>query len=231
MIDQVVLARLVALVLPVDLRDRLVRLVEHDEVVVGEVVEQRVGHLPRRAAVEVAGVVLDAGAHPDLAQHLEVVARAHPQALGLEQLVVLLEPRQAVGQLGFDALDGALHGLVGGDVVRRREQHQLVELLDDLTGHRVDRGDAFHLVAEQRDAHAPLLVCREHLDGVAAHPELVAGEVVVVALVLQLDETGEDRPLLALLPHTEDQALPGVLLGTAEPVDRRYRRHDDDVAP
>ena len=231
MIDEVVLARLVALVLPVDLRHRLVRLVEHDEVVVGEVVEQRVRHLPGRATVEVAGVVLDPGAHPDLAQHLEVVARAHPQALGLEQLVVLLEPRQPVDQLGLDALDGALHGLVGGDVVRRREQHQLVELLDDLAGERVDRRDALHLVAEQRDAHAPLLVGGEHLDGVAPHPELVAGEVVVVALVLQLDEAGEDRALLALLPHVEDQALARVLLGAAEAVDRRHRRHDDDVAP
>ncbi len=121
--------------------------------------------------------------------------------------------------------------LVGRDVVRRREQHQLVELLHDLAGERVDRRDALHLVAEERDAHSPFLVGGEHLDGVAPHPELVAGEVVVVALVLQLDEAGEDRALLALLPHVEDEALPGVLLGPAEAVDRRHRRHDDDVAP
>ena len=115
--------------------------------------------------------------------------------------------------------------------MRRREQHQPVELLDDLAGERVDRRDALHLVAEERDAHAALLVGGEHLDGVAPHPELVAGEVEVVALVLQLDEAGEDRALLALLPHVEDQALPGVLLGAAEAVDRRHRRHDDHVAP
>ena len=112
-----------------------------------------------------------------------------------------------------------LHVLVGGDVVRRREQHEPVELLDDLAGERVDRRDALDLVAEERDADGPLLVGREHLDGVAAHPELVAGEVVVVALVLQLDEAGEDRALLALLPHVEDQAL-----RRRTPRDRRGRR-------
>ena len=171
------------------------------------------------------------GADADLAQHLEVVGGAHAQALRLEQLAVLLEPREPLDQLGLDALDGPLHVLVGGDVVRRREQHEAVELLDDLTGERIDRRDALDLVAEERDADAPLLVGGEHLDGVAPHPELVAGEVVVVALVLQLDEAGEDGPLLALLPHVEDQALPRVLLGTTEAVDRGDRRDDDHVAP
>ena len=178
-----------------------------------------------------ARVVLDAGAHTDLAQHLEVVGGAHPQPLRLEQLALLLEPGETLRQLHLDAVDGALHVLVGRDVVRGGEQHQPLELLDDLAGERVDRRDALHLVAEERDPDATLLVGGEHLDGVAPHPELVPGEVEVVALVLQLDEPGEDRALLALLPHVEDQALAGVLLGTAEAVDRRHRRHDDHVAP
>ena len=92
--------------------------------------------------------------HADLAQHLEVVGGAHAQPLRLEQLAVLLEPRQPLGELGLDALDRLLHALVVGDVVRRREQHERVELLDDLAGERVDRRDALDLVAEERDAHA-----------------------------------------------------------------------------
>ena len=45
-LDEGVLAGAVALVLAVELRHGDVRLVDDDEVVVGEVVEQRVGHLP-----------------------------------------------------------------------------------------------------------------------------------------------------------------------------------------
>ena len=49
----------VALVHPVELRHGDVRLVQDDEVVVGEVVEQRVGSAAGLAAVEVPRVVLD----------------------------------------------------------------------------------------------------------------------------------------------------------------------------
>ena len=122
-------------------------------------------------------------------------------------LLVLLEPRQPLGELGLDPLDRGAHVVVVGDVVRRREQHEALDLLDDLAGERVDRRDALDLVAEELDPDGPLLVGREHLDRVAAHPELVAGEREVVALVLQLDEPAEDRALVALLPHVEDQRL------------------------
>ena len=69
------------------------------------------------------------GAHADLAHHLEVVGGAHAQPLRLEQLAVLLEPRQPLGQLGLDALDRGAHVLVVGDVVRRREQHEPLDAL------------------------------------------------------------------------------------------------------
>ena len=64
-------------------------------VVLREEVEERVGGLPRRAAVEVAAVVLDARADARLGQHLEVVLGADPQPLGLEQLALGLRARPA----------------------------------------------------------------------------------------------------------------------------------------
>ena len=62
------------------------RLVDHDEEVVWEVVDEAVRRLARLALVDVPRVVLDAAAEPDLLHHLEVEGGAHPQALGLEQL-------------------------------------------------------------------------------------------------------------------------------------------------
>ena len=100
-----------------------------------------------------------------------------------------------------------------GDVVRRREQDEPIELLDDLAGERVDGVHPLDLVAEELDAHAPLLVGGEHLDRVASHPELVADEALVVALVLELDEPAQDRALVVLLPDAEHQALLLVQLG------------------
>ena len=116
---------------------------------------------------------------------------------------------EPLGELGLDALDRGAHLLLLGHVVRRREQHERVELLDDLAGERIDRRDALDLVAEELDPDAALLVRREDLDRVAADPELVADERHVVALVLQLDEPAQDRPLVALLAHARGSAAAG----------------------
>ncbi len=94
-VDQVALAGHVAFVHPADLRDRDVRLVDDEQEVLGEVVEQAVGRRAALAAVDVHRVVLDAGAGADLPHHLDVVGRAHPQPLRLEQLALLLEGRRA----------------------------------------------------------------------------------------------------------------------------------------
>src|SRR5439155_23484400 len=80
------------------------------QVVRGEVVEQAGGALPRRAAGEMARVVLDPGAPPDLEQHVDVEVRARLQALRFEQLVAGPEVRETLRQLGPDGGDGALDG-------------------------------------------------------------------------------------------------------------------------
>jgi hypothetical protein len=53
---------------------------------------------------------------PDLAQHLQVVAGALLDALRLQQLVVGLEPGDALLQLRLDLLDGL------GQLVGRRDE-------------------------------------------------------------------------------------------------------------
>ena len=94
----------------------------------GEVVEQGERRLAGAAAVDVHRVVLDAVAVADLLDHLQVVLRAHAQALRLEQLALVLEPRQPLLQLGLDADHRLAHALVAGDVVGGREDLRALEL-------------------------------------------------------------------------------------------------------
>src|SRR5690606_2270805 len=79
------LAAEVAAIHAADLRDGDVRLVDEDEGVVGDVFEERRRRLARRAAGQVARIVLDAGAGAGRLQHLEVEAGALLQPLRLEQ--------------------------------------------------------------------------------------------------------------------------------------------------
>ena len=75
----------------------------------------------------------------------------HPQALGLEELALLLEERELLDELRLDAADRPLHPLRPRDIVRRREDVHLRLLADHLAGHRMERVDPLDLVAEELD--------------------------------------------------------------------------------
>jgi hypothetical protein len=66
-----------------------------------------------------------------------------------------------------------------------------------LAGQRIELDDVLDLVAEE--VHAPggvFIMAREDLQIVAAHPEVAAGEGLVVALVLERDELPDDLALV-----------------------------------
>ncbi len=102
-IDEVALARHVALVHAADLRHRHMRLVDDEQEVLREVVDQRGGCRAGRAAVDMPRIVLDAGAEADLTDHLEVVLGPHPQPLRLQQFALLLQFGEPLLELLLDS--------------------------------------------------------------------------------------------------------------------------------
>ncbi len=207
------------------------RLVDDEEEVLGEVVDEGVRRGAALAVVHVQRVVLDAGAGPDLAHHLQVVGGPHAQPLGLQHLALLLQLGEALGELRLDAGDRLLHALGAGDVVAGGEDVELAVLADDLAGQRVQGGQGLDLVAEHLDADREFLVDREDLDGVAAYPEGAAGEGHVVARVLDVDEAAQQLVPVHLLADLEGDHPVDVLLRGAEAVDAGHGGDDDHVAP
>ena len=192
-VDEVALARHVALVHAADLRHGHVRLVDDEQEVLGEVVDQRGRRGARAAAVDVTRVVLDARTEPDLPHHLDVVVGPHPQSLGLQQLALTFELGEAFFQLGLDRGDRVRHPLGAGHIVGRREDPQRVDLADDVAGQRMHVVQRLDLVAEELDADRQLFIGRDDLDGVAADPERPPGERHVVAGVLDVDQQPQQR--------------------------------------
>ena len=229
-LDERLLARAVALVHAADLRNGLVRLVDEDDEVGREEVEQRVRRRARRAAVEVARVVLDPVAEAELLHHLEVVLGALPDAVRLEHLALRLEQLDLLLELVADLLGGALDRRLRGHVLRRREDRQVVELAVDLAGERVEVRDLLDLVAEERDAVGRLHVRGLDLDHVALDAEPAAAEQRVVARVLDVDQLAQHEVAVVLLALGEQDDALLVLLRRAEAVDARDRGDDDHVA-
>ena len=106
-VDEDILPRTIAGVLPVYLRHRNMALIDHGEVVVGEVVEQRVRRFSRFPPIQISRVVLDSGAESDLAHHFHVVRGAHPQALRLEKLPAVLEILETLVELRLNPCQGS----------------------------------------------------------------------------------------------------------------------------
>ena len=145
-------------------------------------------------------------------------------------LPVLFEIGQRLLKLCLDALDRPRHTLLAGGVVRSGKHHELLERVDPLPGERIDDDDRFYLVAEKLDADDVLLIRGMNLDAVAAHAEVAAHQVHIVAVVLHIDQLAKDAPLLVLFAAPNDEQLLLVLLGRPEAVDARHRCDDDGVS-
>ncbi len=107
-VDERLLARAVALVHPAELRNRLVRLVDEADEVVGEVVDERERVRADRAPLERPRVVLDPVAEAELLHHLEVVLGALADPVRLEHASLVLELRDLLLELGAQVVDRAL---------------------------------------------------------------------------------------------------------------------------
>ena len=206
-VDERLLARAVALVHAADLRHGLVRLVDEDDEVVGEVVDQRERVRARRPALEVARVVLDPVAEAELLHHLEVVLGALPDPVRLEHLPLRLEHAHLLGSSSA-RMSSTARSIVGFEVTYSvaGQIDEVVELREDLAGERVEVRDRLDLVAEERDPVRGLDVRRLHLDDVALHAEAAAAEHRVVADVLALDQLAQRLVAVVRLPHLEDRA-------------------------
>ena len=103
---QHLLARAVAVIHAVQLRDGLVALVEKHDGIVRQIIEQGGRRFARQAAREMARVVLDAVAVADLLHHFEIEHGALLQALRLDELALLLKLLAPPLQLVADAVHG-----------------------------------------------------------------------------------------------------------------------------
>ena len=230
-VDQGLFPRAVAVVHAADLGDGRMTLVDHQQVILREEVEETERPVPRLPAAEVARVVLDAVAEAHLLEHLEIVVGAHADALGLEELAVLLELGHAFLQLGLDRADGRLELAAGGDVLVRRIEIELIEVTQDFARGRVKLVHRVDLLAEELHPQAKLGVRRHDVHDIAAHAEATALRLVVVPLVEVVHELlQQDIPAKRVMLAQRDSHL-GEVLGRAQAVDAGHAGDHDHVAP
>jgi len=174
-----------------------VALVDDQQRILGHVIEQARRRLARRAARQIARVVLDARAIAELVDHLQIELRALLQPLRLEQLVLAAQRLQALGELGLDLVERVQQALARGHVVGLGIDRQARDLTLDLPRQRVEIGQRLDLVVEELDADGPVVgLGRVDVDDIAAHAVGPTLELELIALVLHLRELAQDRALV-----------------------------------
>ena len=192
MFDQHRFSGAVALVHPTDLRQRGVRLIDDEQIVLGEEIEKGVRTRACRASREMAGVVFDTRAEAHFLHHFQVVLGAHFDALGFEQLALRLEPGDAPaqfladGQQGGPQIFGGRHELFG-----RVNPHRL-ERLGFFARQGLEARQPLDFVAEEFHPQRILPPGRAQFHRVAAHAELAADKFNVVARILKIHKPAQE---------------------------------------
>ncbi|MCY1298383.1 hypothetical protein D9M68_707540 [compost metagenome] len=191
------LARAVALEHGADLGNRDVGFVDHQQRIGWQIVVERRRRLARSAPGEIAGVVFDTVAVAEFEDHLQVEAGALLQALGFHQLVGGAQLLQALLQLLLDLVHCLQQHLPRRHIVALGVEGEARQLADDLPGERVEGRQVFNLVVEQLDTdRLEVGFRREYIDDITANAESSAGEIHVVAGVLELRQAAKQGALV-----------------------------------
>ena len=173
------------------LRQRNVRLVHQQQVIIGEIIEQRPGLLARGAARQVARVVLHAGAIARLLEHFKVVVGALLQPLRLHELVLGLQLGHALFQFVLDVVDCRGQLLLGGDKVLGRVDIHLGALDQHFACQRVELWMRSISSPQNSMRIRDLFISGQTFQRIAAHPETAAHERLIVAGVMDVDQVAQ----------------------------------------
>ena len=114
--------------------------------------------------------------------------------------------------------------------MRRGVDRKPRNLLTNPTRQRIEQLKRFNLVVKQLNPQGQFgMLCRKNINGVAANPEMPAGELNVIALVLHADQLGDQIALAQLIALANDQHHLVVVRWVADTVDAGDRGHDHRV--
>jgi hypothetical protein len=170
-----------------------VRLIDDAEKIVGKIVHQDRWSLVGSATREVTRVVLYPGAEAPLLQALDVIIGPLAEALGLHIVLPTVEEVEATVELFLDGGDGSFQLVRGGDIMAPGEDGDLGDALDATAGDGINPTDRLQFVTEELEPNRlVILVGGEDLHAIASNSKGPPVEIVVVAVVLNVDQMTQE---------------------------------------
>ena len=176
-----------------------------------------------------ARIVLDAVTKSHCLEHLKIVIGALLQTLRLEQLVGRLELCHTLLALFANRFQSRLDLGFLGNVVRCRPHRNSLVLTKHLAGDLIDFGDKLDLIAKELKPQRMLGIGRIHVDDIATHAKRTARQVIIIAIVLNIDERMDKVITLERHFLVDIRRQPRIILRRANTIDTRHRCNDDHI--
>ena len=96
--------------------------------------------------------------------------------------------------------------------MRRRKHHRLFEVLQRLACYGINNGDALDRVTKHLKTCNRFVISWMHFDGVTAHAEVASTKSQIVSVILQIDETLQDAPLVVVDTHMQLEQIATVFV-------------------
>ena len=187
MLNQHLLAALVAVVHGLQLGAGDMAFIHHQQPVLGEVINQTFRRRSRRAAGQMAGIIFDPVAIAHLFQHLQVIGGALFEALGLQQTALFVEQIEALTQFAADGLDGLLQPIFRGNEVLGWIDINAFQTLKDFTAGGIDITNRLDVFAKQFDTNQTILIGRTNLQHITTNPKTTTADLNIIAAILIID--------------------------------------------
>ncbi len=192
-VDKILLARKVAAIHRPYLRHRHMALVNYRQVVFREIVKEAEWPHAGFAAVEVAAVILDAGAMAHLAYHLYVIGGALVKTFCLKRFSFLVEKLHLLAQVKLHLRQRRSLPLLGGDEKVGRVNLETVMTAQGGVVEGMEGGDGLDFIPKENHAQDYLLIGQADIHRVSLDAEITSVKLYFVAAVKRLGEPAQER--------------------------------------
>ena len=171
--------------------------------IIREIIKQSIRRCTRATSIDMTRIVFNSRTRAYFLEHFEVVGRSHPKTLSLKQFSLGFKPFEALFEFFLDRGDRTFHSFLTGNIVRCREEVDMINFLDHIPRHGMEYCQGIDFISEHFNPDSQFLIHRNDLNRVSTNPKGSAGKPDIVSRVLHADEGTEE--IVALNAHSAAQ--------------------------
>ena len=135
------------------LRNRHMRFIDDNQIIILKIIHQRKRRNARFQAVQMSGIILDSRTEPCLPQHLDIEIGTFRNPLRFQQFIFTFKISDPVFHFFFNVLTCRTNLLLWHNIMGCRKNSDMLQRRTHLSGQRVRLRDSVYLIPEKLNAN------------------------------------------------------------------------------